>query len=155
MNALLIQINVNGFTNPPTTATTTSFIVQTTDASGNVLDSKSSGITLTATVGSFSGIYLILFLVASSMTPASDIVGAINTVTFSITLNHPITSGGSIQVSFPKWNPNASSGNVFSMIQGTYAWTEITVIVTILFTIEYWFRNVMSFYQRYFNTISN
>lgn len=67
---------------------------------------------MTATVGS---------LTAASMTPASDVVGAINTVTFSITLNHAITSGGTIQISFPKWNPNAPSGSIYSMIQGTYA----------------------------------
>lgn len=55
VNALLIQINISGFTNPPTTTTTSSFIIQTTDSSGNTLDSKSSGITLTATVGSLTG----------------------------------------------------------------------------------------------------
>jgi hypothetical protein len=54
------------------------------------------------------------------MTPASDVVAVINTATFRITLTHAISIGGSITVKFPKWNPNAATGSIFSMIQGTY-----------------------------------
>lgn len=54
------------------------------------------------------------------MTSASSVVAAITTATFQITLAHEISAGGSITVSFPKWNPNASTGSIFSMIQGTY-----------------------------------
>jgi hypothetical protein len=54
------------------------------------------------------------------MTPSSDIVAAINTATFEITLTHDISIGGSITVEFPKWNPSAATGSIFSMIQGTF-----------------------------------
>jgi len=48
------------------------------------------------------------------------VVGEIATSTFSITLKHEMTNNGTIQVTFPKWNPNAAADNIFSMIQGTY-----------------------------------
>lgn len=54
-------------------------------------------------------------------------VGEIATSTFSITLKHEMTNNGTIQVTFPKWNPNAAADNIFSMIQGTYIWTGIDV----------------------------
>jgi hypothetical protein len=54
------------------------------------------------------------------MTPASDVVAVINTATFEITLAHDISIGGSITVEFPKWNPNAATGSIFSMIQGAF-----------------------------------
>jgi hypothetical protein len=55
LNVALIQLNIPGFTNPATTATTSTFIIYTYDASDNVLDERTSGVTLTATVGALSG----------------------------------------------------------------------------------------------------
>ena len=55
LNVILIQLNIPGFTNPPTTATTASFIVSTTNAADVVLDDKTTGVTLTATVGALTG----------------------------------------------------------------------------------------------------
>ena len=55
LNVILLQLNINGFTNPATTATTSSFSIYTTDASDVVLDQKTSGVTMTATVGALSG----------------------------------------------------------------------------------------------------
>ena len=109
-------MNIQGFTNPATTTSTSSFTVETQDNTGAALDSRTTGITLTATVGT---------LTAATMTPESDVVGEITTVTFSITLAHDIPTGGSISISFPKWNPDATSGTIFSMIQGTYACTGV------------------------------
>ncbi|CAI2380785.1 unnamed protein product [Moneuplotes crassus] len=116
LSVILLQLNIPGFTNPPTTSPTDSFIVYTTDASDNILDQKTSGASLTATVGA---------LTASSITPASDVVGEITTANFQITLAHEVPAGGTIRVNFPKWNPNAASGSIFSMIQGTYICTSL------------------------------
>jgi len=59
-------------------------------------------------------------------------VGEITISTFQITLKHEIPLGGSIKVNFPKWNPNAAIGSIFSMIQGTYVCTAIQVFSIIL-----------------------
>ena len=114
-------MNIQGFTNPATTTSTSSFTVETQDSTGAALDSRTTGITLTATVGT---------LTAASMTSESDVVGEITTVTFNITLAHDIPTGGGISISFPKWNPDATSGTIFSMIQGTYACTGVQSVET-------------------------
>lgn len=54
------------------------------------------------------------------MASESDVVGDITTVTFVITLEHEVPVNGWFSLSFPEWNPDATSGSVFSMIQGTY-----------------------------------
>jgi hypothetical protein len=60
LNVILIQLNIPGFINPPTTAVTSSFTIYTTSASDVVLDEKTSGVTMTATVGSLTGKYTYL-----------------------------------------------------------------------------------------------
>jgi len=55
---IILQINIPGFINPPTTSPTDSFLVSTTDALDNILDSKNTGATLTATVGILTCIFI-------------------------------------------------------------------------------------------------
>lgn len=66
-------------------------------------------------------------IIAATITPLSDVVGEITNSTFEITLNHEISQDGSIEVNFPKWNPNAAIGSIFSVIQGTYVCTAKSV----------------------------
>lgn len=109
---VFFQINIPSFTNPDSTLTTSTFEFRTYNAAGTVLDSRTTGIVLTATAGS---------LASATMTPTSLVVAASNTVNFNITTTHKITKGGSIQVKMPKWNPNALvSANILPMIQGSY-----------------------------------
>lgn len=128
INVTFFQLNVVGFTNPATTTKTSSFQVETQNSAGTKLDSKTSGITLTATVGALTCNYFrILYNLAYSASTSSDVVGAINTATFNFTLTHAISSGGYLSIEFPKWNPNATSGTIYSMIQGTYSWANVLV----------------------------
>ena len=82
-----------------------------------MLDSKTSGILLTATAGT---------LTSAALSPSDSTVAASNTVTFSITTKHAVTKGGSLQIAIPKWNPNALVAiNIKPMIQGSYVCAAI------------------------------
>ena len=48
---------------------------------------------------------------SATLVPTSLIVGASTTLTVTFTPAHSIASGGYIKVTFPKWNPSASSAN--------------------------------------------
>lgn len=109
--ATFFQIDVSGFTNPDSTTTTATFQVKTYNSTGSSLDERLTNIFLTATAGS---------LTVATITPSDLTVAASNTVNFNITATHKVTAGGSIRVTMPKWNPNASTANQLSMIQGSF-----------------------------------
>ena len=99
----------NAVTNPSSTTPTSTFKFASYDASNNILDQQNSGIFLTASTGSMSSV---------TLTPASDVIGFTSTLTVRFTPNHPIPAGASILVTFPKWNPSASSSNQRDYLQG-------------------------------------
>ena len=65
-------------------------------------------------------------LTAATLSTSDQKVGSTNTLTVNITTTNPVTSGGTIEVEMPKWNPNASTSDILSMIQGSYTCTAIT-----------------------------
>lgn len=108
----IFQINIGSFTNPESTLTTSTFEFRTYNSSGAIVDQKLTGITMTATAGTFT---------TASMTPADLTVAASTTVTFNLTLSHKVVKGGTIRVVMPKWNPNApTSSDILPMIQGPF-----------------------------------
>ena len=109
-NGTFFNIDVAGFTNPDSTLVTDTFQFQTFDSTGALLDFKTSGIYLTATAGS---------LTSSSIEATDPTVAALNTINFNFTTTHKVVKGGTIQVTIPKWNPNAQPADIQSMIQGS------------------------------------
>ena len=115
---IFFQINIQGFTNPSSTLRTNSFEFYTYSSTNALLDSKTSNIFMTATAGS---------LTAASMSPSDLTVAAMNTITFSVTVNHKVTKGGQITVLMPKWNPNdPTTSEILPMIQGSYTCSSIS-----------------------------
>lgn len=112
------QLNIASVVNPPSTTTTSSFQLQTQDSSGNTLDSQTSNIFLSATAGT---------LASTTLTPASQVVGATTTLTVSLTTTNTVLANGKIKVTFPKWNSQATiSANILSMIESGFGVTAIT-----------------------------
>lgn len=112
------QLNIASVVNPPSTTLTSSFQLQTQDSSGNLLDSQTSNIFLSATAGT---------LASTTLTPTSQVVGATTTLTVSITTAHTVLANGKIKVTFPKWNSQATiSSDILSMIETGFSVTAVT-----------------------------
>ena len=118
LSAGFFQLNIASVVNPPSTTETDSFLFETQDASGTVLDTQTSSITLQATAGSLTSV---------TLSPSSDVVGANNTLTVTIVLAHAVIAGGKVKLTLPKWNPNATvSSEILSMVRTGFSVTAIT-----------------------------
>jgi len=107
--ANFFQIDISSVVNPPSTTTTGSFVFETQQSTGTVIDTQTSNIVLTATAGTMA---------SSTLTPASDVVGATTTLTVSMTTTNTVLAGGKVKVTFPKWNVNAViTSEIQSMVQ--------------------------------------
>jgi hypothetical protein len=107
--------------NPPSTTTTTTFAFQTQNAAGTIIDSQSSNIFVTSTVGSIS---------SSTLTPASLVVGANTTLTVLLRVSNIVLANGKIKMTFPKWNSQAPvSSDILPMIYTGFTVTAITNLV--------------------------
>ncbi len=101
MAADAFEIHIDGvLTNPTSTTPTSTFSIFTYTSTNTVIDSLDSNIFLTATEGS---------LQSSSLTPQSTVVGGSTSLDIRFRPTHAIPAGGTIRVSFPKWNPSATS----------------------------------------------
>lgn len=119
--ASFFQLNILYVVNPPSTTTTTTFTFQTQNSAGTLLDSQSSNIFLTATAGTLG---------SSTLTPASQVVGANTTLTVSFVISNKVLASGKIKMTFPKWNSQATvSSEVLSMLNTGYTVTAITNLV--------------------------
>ena len=108
---IFFQINIQGFTNPSSTLRTYSFEFYIHSSTNALLDCKTSNI----------------FMTAASMSPSNSTVAAMNTITFSVTVNHKVTKGEQITVLMPKWNPNdPTTSEILPMIQGSYTCSSIS-----------------------------
>lgn len=99
-SSLYIEVFIKNFTNPVSTSRTDTFTFTSTYANSSIIDNQTSNIKLTATSGTLSDAKIIT---------SSQIAGEYSTATVSITLAHQVTVGGTIEVTMPKWNPDASS----------------------------------------------
>ena len=118
ISASFFQLDIQSVVNPPSTTETDSFLFETQDASGTVLDEQSVSIVVQAAAGDLTRL---------TFDTSSNVVGESNTLTVSITLTDAIIAGGKVLVEMPKWNENAIvSSEILSHIQTGYAVTAIT-----------------------------
>ena len=111
------QIDIDEFTNPPSTVTTSTFEFETFSSSGISLDIRTTSIFLTATAGVLAG---------ADLSTSDPTVAETNVLTVSLTTSHVLTAGGFIEVIMPKWNPNADlESEILPMIQGSYVCSAI------------------------------
>ena len=89
-----IAFSIDQVTNPSTTATTSSFMFYSkTDSAGSYnIDTKTSGITFTASPALIKSV---------TVTPSSDVTGDTAVYTFNVETKNAVPSGGYVLVSFP------------------------------------------------------